>query len=127
MTCVVSETVATLSNGSAACTLLVIMERDDILKLAALARLELTNEELERFPRELNDILEYVSQLEKVDVTDVEPTGQILGLSNVLRKDEPRGEDIEELRARRTELLAMAPETENGYLVVPKVLDRGDE
>ena len=103
------------------------MERHDIEQLALLARLELTDEELGRFPREINSILEYVRQLEDVDVTGVEPTGQVLGLSNVLRSDEPRVESAETLRARRAALFAMAPEIERDYLVVPKVIDRGDE
>lgn len=104
------------------------MERHDIEQLARLARLELTEDELARLPGEITGILRYVGQLEEVDVEGVEPTGQVLGLSNVLRTDEPRGDSLETLRERRSALLAMAPDTtEDGYLVVPKVIDRGDE
>ncbi|MFI5275230.1 MAG: Asp-tRNA(Asn)/Glu-tRNA(Gln) amidotransferase subunit GatC [Candidatus Saccharimonadales bacterium] len=64
------------------------LTREDILKLARLARLDLTNEEIERFPKELNAILHYVEQLQAADVTGIEPTNQVTGLTNVTRKDE---------------------------------------
>ena len=64
------------------------LTREDILKLARLARLDLTNEEIEQFPKELNEILHYVEQLQGADVTGLEPTNQVTGLTNVSRKDE---------------------------------------
>ena len=64
------------------------LTRDDILKLARLARLDLTDEEIERFPKELTAILHYVEQLQSADVTGLEPTNQVTGLTNVTRKDE---------------------------------------
>lgn len=64
------------------------LTREDILKLARLARLDLTDEEIERFPKELTAILHYVEQLQDADVTGLEPTNQVTGLTNVSRKDE---------------------------------------
>jgi aspartyl-tRNA(Asn)/glutamyl-tRNA(Gln) amidotransferase subunit C len=64
------------------------LTRDDILKLARLARLDLSDEEIEQFPKELNAILHYVEQLQAADVTGLEPTNQVTGLTNVTRKDE---------------------------------------
>jgi aspartyl-tRNA(Asn)/glutamyl-tRNA(Gln) amidotransferase subunit C len=64
------------------------LNRDDILKLAHLARLELTEEEVEEFAGELSAILEYVEQLQGVDITGLAPTNQVTGLTNVTRKDE---------------------------------------
>jgi len=64
------------------------LTRDDVLKLARLARLDLTDEEIEQYSKELTAILHYVEQLQAVDVTGLEPTNQVTGLTNVTRKDE---------------------------------------
>jgi aspartyl-tRNA(Asn)/glutamyl-tRNA(Gln) amidotransferase subunit C len=66
------------------------LTRDDVLKLAHLARLDLTEEEVEEFSGELTAILEYVEQLGSVDVKGLEPTHQVTGLTNVTREDEIR-------------------------------------
>jgi aspartyl-tRNA(Asn)/glutamyl-tRNA(Gln) amidotransferase subunit C len=66
------------------------LSRDDVLKLAQLARLELTDEEVEQYVAELSDILQYVEQLSSVDVKDLKPTNQVTGLTNVTREDETR-------------------------------------
>ncbi len=59
----------------------------EILELAKLAELELTSEELQKIPGELNSILDYVAILDKVDVKNLEPTYQVTGLNNVQRDD----------------------------------------
>lgn len=66
------------------------LSRDDVLKLARLARLDLTEEEIVRFAKELTEILRYVEQLQSVDVSGLKPTNQVTGLTNVMRKDEVR-------------------------------------
>jgi aspartyl-tRNA(Asn)/glutamyl-tRNA(Gln) amidotransferase subunit C len=66
------------------------LTREDLLKLARLARLELSDAEIEEFSGELSDILQYVEQLQSVDVTGLKPTNQVTGLTNVTRKDEVR-------------------------------------
>lgn len=63
------------------------LTRDDIIKLAGLARLDLSDAELTEFAGELNAILQYVEQLQQVDVEGLEPTHQVTGLKNVMRDD----------------------------------------
>lgn len=63
------------------------LDREDVLKLARLARLELREEEIEQFRRELSEILQYLEQLQSVDVTGLKPTNQVIGLTNVMRDD----------------------------------------
>ena len=64
------------------------LSRDAVLKLAQLSRLKLTDEEIERFREELSSILDYVEVLDKVDTKGLEPTYQVTGLRNVMRRDE---------------------------------------
>ncbi|HLZ14856.1 MAG TPA: Asp-tRNA(Asn)/Glu-tRNA(Gln) amidotransferase subunit GatC, partial [Candidatus Saccharimonadales bacterium] len=64
------------------------LSRDDVLKLARLARLTLTDEEVERYRKELSEILQYVEQLQNADVTGLKPTSQVTGLTNVMRDDQ---------------------------------------
>lgn len=61
--------------------------RDDVLKLARLARISVTDQEVTTFTAEFNAILGYVEQLQSVDVTGLTPTSQVTGLTNVTRKD----------------------------------------
>jgi aspartyl-tRNA(Asn)/glutamyl-tRNA(Gln) amidotransferase subunit C len=64
------------------------LTRDQVLKVAKLARLGLTEEEIERFAGDLSDILTYVECLSELPTDDVEPTAQVTGLVNVFRDDE---------------------------------------
>lgn len=64
------------------------ISRDDVLKLARLSRLSLTDDEIEEFSGELSEILQYVEQLQAADITGLQPTSQVTGLSNVMRADE---------------------------------------
>lgn len=64
------------------------LTRDDVLKLARLARLTITDEEIEQYRKELSEILGYVEQLQNADVTGLESTSQVTGLKNVMREDE---------------------------------------
>lgn len=63
------------------------LTRDDILKLARLARIDLDDSEVDEFSGELTAILHYVEQLGAVDVSGLEPTSQVTGLINVMRSD----------------------------------------
>ena len=76
------------------------LTREDILKLARLARLDISDDEVEEYSNELSAILEYVEQLGKVDIEGLEPTLQITGLTNVTRPDEIKsyGYEPDELR-----------------------------
>lgn len=64
------------------------LSREDVLKLAELARISLSDDEVDWFAIELSAILGYVEQLSSVDVSGLEPTNQVTGLTNVMRKDE---------------------------------------
>lgn len=64
------------------------LTREDILKLARLARLDLTDDEITEFSAELSEILQYVEQLQSIDVAGLKPTNQVTGLTNVTRADQ---------------------------------------
>lgn len=64
------------------------LTREDVLKLARLARLKLSEDEIAQYQKELAEILQYVEMLGDIDVTGLEPTSQVTGLTNVTRKDE---------------------------------------
>lgn len=89
----------------------------DIEALARLSRLGLTEEEKQSLLGEMTAILEYVKQLDEVDVKGVEPTSQVTGLNSVYRKDQVVRSEID-----RDSLLANAPEKENGFIKVKSVL-----
>ena len=93
------------------------LTRDDVLKLARLARLELTDDEVEQYSGELSKILEYVEQLAAVDVEGLEPTHQVSGLTNVMRADE-----IRDYGYQSSELLKNVPETKDGQIKVKRML-----
>lgn len=89
----------------------------DIEKLAVLARVGLTEAEKKSLAGEMTAILEYVKQLDEVNVGGVDPTSQVTGLTGTSRKDGIVRSDI-----GRDELLSNAPETENGFIKVKSVL-----
>lgn len=68
-----------------------MLSRDDVLHVARLARLELTDEEVDRHAGELSNVVDWISKIAELgDLGDVEPTARVVALSNVLRDDEPR-------------------------------------
>ena len=67
-----------------------MIDREQVLHVARLARLELTEEEVERMAGELSGILEHVERIAELDLDGVEPTSHVVALENVLRPDEPR-------------------------------------
>ncbi len=67
-----------------------MIDREQVLYVARLARLRLTDEEVERMTGELSTILEHIETIGTVDLEDVEPTSHVVELENVLRPDEPR-------------------------------------
>ena len=91
--------------------------RQDVENVALLSRLEMTAEELEAYSGQLNAILEYVDVLNKLDTTRIEPTAHVLQLKNVMRPDEVKPSLPQELA------LSNAPEAEDGYFKVPKVME----
>lgn len=93
------------------------ISRDDVAKLAALSSLQLDESEVEGLQADLQAILGYVEQLDELNTDGVEPSYQVTGLSNVLRDDIPESGDVS-----REELLALAPETKDNHVKVPKVI-----
>ena len=95
------------------------LSKQKIKHIAELARLELTPAELKKYGSQLSDILNYVGQLQEVDVEGVEPTAQVTGLENVFREDEVEDWDSEE----RKKALEQAPELLEGQVKVKRVLE----
>jgi aspartyl-tRNA(Asn)/glutamyl-tRNA(Gln) amidotransferase subunit C len=91
----------------------VAIDREQLLHVAHLARLELREGELERLQGQLNDILEAVSKVSELDLSDVPPTSHPLDVANVWEDDEPRPCLTAE------EALANAPEREGDFFKVP--------
>jgi aspartyl-tRNA(Asn)/glutamyl-tRNA(Gln) amidotransferase subunit C len=87
--------------------------REDVLHVAELARLALTDEEIERLGEQLNAILEAVGKVSELDLAEVPPTSHPLDLVNVWAEDEPRPSLPPE------EALANAPDREDGFFRVP--------
>lgn len=86
-------------------------------RVARLSRLELTAQEREAFSIQLNSILEYFARLDRLDTQGVEPTSHAIPMTNVFR------EDRVEPSLPVEEVVAMAPESCEGYVVVPRVLE----
>jgi aspartyl-tRNA(Asn)/glutamyl-tRNA(Gln) amidotransferase subunit C len=87
--------------------------RDEVLHVARLARLELTDDEVERFTEQLSAILEAVDKVSELELSDVEPTAHPLDVVNVWAEDEPRPS------LPVAEALANAPDREGGFFKVP--------
>jgi aspartyl-tRNA(Asn)/glutamyl-tRNA(Gln) amidotransferase subunit C len=96
--------------------------REDVLHVAALAHLELTEAEVETYARQLSDILTYMEKLSQLDISSVEPLAQVLfaaaGTNPSLREDEPRPCDVGQA------MLERAPDARKPYFRVPRVLER---
>jgi aspartyl-tRNA(Asn)/glutamyl-tRNA(Gln) amidotransferase subunit C len=93
------------------------LTREDVLKLAKLARLNLTDEEIEEFSAELPAILDYVELLQKVDVSGLKPTNQVSGLSNVMRDDV-----VKDYGYKPAELLKNVPSVKDNQLKVKRMI-----
>ena len=93
------------------------LTREDVLKLARLARLELSDEEIETYRSELSEILQYVEQLQSVEVDGLQPTNQVTGLTNVTRPDEAR-----DYGYQPAELLQNVPSTQDNQIKVKRML-----
>ena len=92
------------------------ISRDEVARLAKLARLALTDTELDSFAEQLDAILGYVSQVQAVDVTDVKPTGNPLKDVNVFRRD------VVEECLTQEQALDQAPKAVDGRFAVPRIL-----
>ena len=92
------------------------ISRDQVVHVARLARLDLSDEEIDRFPGQLAAVLEHAADMASLDTAGVPPTAHPLPLQNVLRDDEP-GPSLD-----REEVLSQAPAAEDGRFRVPRIL-----
>jgi aspartyl-tRNA(Asn)/glutamyl-tRNA(Gln) amidotransferase subunit C len=92
------------------------LRREDVAKVAKLARLSLSDAELDMFTEQLGQILEHANDIAALQLNDVVPTAHPFGLINVVRQD------VIESSLPREELLAMAPDAEDGRFAVPRIM-----
>ncbi len=90
-----------------------MIDRDQVLHVARLARLRLTEEEVERMTGELSKVLDHIEKISELDLDETEPTSHVIQLENVLRADEPRPS------LPRDEALDQAPDTDGQGFRVP--------
>jgi aspartyl-tRNA(Asn)/glutamyl-tRNA(Gln) amidotransferase subunit C len=93
------------------------LSREEVRKVALLARLELTDEEIDEQARHLNGLLQQFEVLQKLDVTGIEPTSHAFPVVNVFR------DDVSCPSLSREEVLANAPEARGGCFVVPRIVE----
>ena len=93
------------------------VESDTIIHLAELSNFSVSDKQAESLKKDLGEILKYISQLDSVDVSNIEPTYQVFEMENVWRDDK-----ILEQDASREELLALSKEQKDNQIKVPKVL-----
>ena len=91
--------------------------KEEVKKVAHLARLELNENEINNHAEQLEKILDYIRQLEKIDTDDVHCTTRAIEVVNVFRKDEKKISDCNE------KLLELGPSREDKYFKVPKIIN----
>ena len=94
------------------------LSKDDVLHVAKLAKLTLSESEIKKFLPQLSNIVDHISELSKVDTSGVEPTSQTTGLTDVFRGDEVKESSIDQDKA-----LSGTEKTHNGYFKVPAILE----
>ena len=97
-----------------------MIDREQVKKVANLARLDITAEEEEQFTTQLNSILDYFDQLSELDTKDVAPTTRAIETSNITRADKLQP------FPDKSALLDSAPEQEGDYFRVPKIMASND-
>ena len=90
-----------------------MISRDQVLHVARLARLRLSEDEIDRMSRELSSVLDHIEKISELDLSDVEPTSHVVAVENVLRPDEPRESWPKE------RVLSSAPDASQGGFRVP--------
>ena len=91
--------------------------KDEVKKVAHLARLELNENEINNHAQQLEKILDYIRQLEKIDTDNVPCTTRAIEVTNVFRKDEKKNFDCNE------DILELGPSREDKYFKVPKIIN----
>ena len=93
------------------------ISKEEVLKAASLARMELSPEEVELFSGQLESILGFIDQLKEVDVSGVSPMNHVLDIRNVSRPDQPG------VSLNRDLVLETAPQKAKGHFQVPKIIE----
>jgi len=100
------------------------LTKNDVLHVAKLAKLPLTDDEVDKFTDQLSSIISYMDELNAVDTSNVEPTSQTTGLENIFRKDEVKPDQI----LSQDAALSGSEEIYNGYFKVDAILtERSDK
>jgi len=94
-----------------------MISKEEVKKVAKLARLGLTENEIDKFQKDLSSILDYFEKLKEVDVSQVQATSHSMKIENVMRNDESS-----KFKVQSSKLLDLAPETKNGYLKTKSIL-----
>ena len=94
-----------------------VISKEEVKHIAKLAKLSLSDEEVEKYGAELGQIAEFVAELNEVDISGVEPTAHVVDKNNVFRKDEMKQS------FPREQILKNAPSKEAGCISVPKVVE----
>ena len=98
-----------------------MLSKQEVEHIAKLARLELSEKEVEKMQRELSSILNYIEKLKEVDVKNVEPMSHSLNIENVTREDLPAETLKDNSENQSKKILDLAPETKEDYLKVKPI------
>ena len=94
-----------------------MINKEEVKHIAKLARLEFSEEEIEKFSKDLSSIVGYINKMQELDLNEVEPTYSTSNAVNVFRSDDEL--DIENWRE---DILSSAPESDDGYIKVKSIL-----
>ena len=94
-----------------------VISKEEVKHIAKLAKLSLSDKEVEKFSTELGQIADFVAELNEVDISGVEPTAHVVDKKNVFRKDDRQDS------FPREQILKNAPSKEAGCISVPKVVE----
>lgn len=98
--------------------------KKEVEHIANLARIKLSEKEVEKLTEDLGDILNYINKLKEIKTDNIEPTAQITGLENIFRQDLPVKTDSQIKTA--AEMTQAAPRNENGYVKVKQVFEENE-
>lgn len=93
-----------------------MLSKEEVIKLAKLARIALTDAEVEKLQKDLTTVFDYVAELKQVDVEGLQEVSQVTGLVNVQRDDVPV------FAQNHQEIFSQAPEMKDGYYKVKAIL-----
>lgn len=96
------------------------IDKKDVKHVANLANLEISEKEMEKFSKQLSDVVSFIDDLKSVDVKDVSPTSQTTGLKNVMREDELDSK----IGLTQKEALSGTEKTHNGYFVTKPLINK---